>query len=562
MRLPIGYDIFKELIDNKLDFIDKSLFIKEILDDEAKIILLTRPRRFGKTLNLSMLHHFLAAVAYNQYTQGIFDNLQIAKVDQGKYMQYQGKYPVIFVTYKDVKNHKFQTAYSALCTLMSEIYSEHQYLQASEKLSDADKKNFNNILTGEAEQSIIENSLKLLCKYLQDHFGVKPWLLIDEYNTPIQAGYIHGYYDEIIDFMRGMFGAALKTNPYLHKAVITGILRISKESLFSGLNNIEVYSVLQNEYSRYFGFTEEEVNYILQQTNLEAKAKRIKDWYNGYQFGNTVVYNPWSIVNCVKKQGKISPYWVNTSGNDLVRNLVVNSPLNFKEQFEILMQGNSIENAIDEHVTFGDLQLNEDAIWSMLVASGYLKVVATEYTDQGFKCTLDIPNKEVLSLYRQMIKQWLSSGKSTSWYNQFLENLLQGKIAEFAEDLKDVMLQIVSVHDVAKEPEAFYHGLMLGLTASLDPKQYAIKSNKESGLGRYDIVIIPYDINQQAIILELKRAKSKWRLERAAQTALIQIETLNYISEIKQRGIKNLTQIGLAFYGKEFRIKAKSNGKE
>lgn len=557
MRLPIGYDIFYNITEHNLDFIDKSLLIKEIIDDEAGIILITRPRRFGKTLNLSMLHHFLAAEAYKQSTQGLFDNLQIAKVDQGKYMQHQGKYPVIFITFKDVKNHKFQNAYSALCNLMSEVYSEHRYLLASKKLSDIDKKTFTKILSREAEQTTIETSLKSLCKYLQDHFGVKPWLLIDEYDTPIQASYIHGYYDELIDFLRGMFGAALKTNPYLHKAVITGILRVSKESLFSGLNNIEVYSVLQNEYSQYFGFTEEEMNYILQQTNLEAKAEEIKNWYNGYQFGKTIVYNPWSIVNCVKKKGEIRSYWVNTSSNDLIRNLIVNSPVDFKEQFELLMQGKKIENTIDEHITFGDLYLNEDAIWSLLVASGYLKVVATEYTDQGPKYTLDIPNREVLSLYRKMIVQWLSHGKSAIWYNRFLENLLQGRIEEFAENLKDIMLQIVSVHDVAKEPEAFYHGLMLGLTASLDPKQYELKSNKESGYGRYDIVIIPYDINQRAIVLELKSVKSKWRLEREAQAALQQIETCNYTSEIKQRGVQNLTQIGLAFCSKEFKVKAK-----
>jgi len=556
MRLPIGYDIFKELIDNDLDFIDKSLFIKNVLNDEAKIILITRPRRFGKTLNLSMLHHFLAAEAYKQSTKGLFDNLQIATVDDGKYMQQQGKYPVIFVTFKDVKDHSFEHAYKNLGKLISDIYSEHLYLLQSSNLTATEKESITTIIKGEAQPERVKDALQDLCKYLYKHYTIKPWLLIDEYDTPIQASFVHGYYEEMINFMRNMFGAALKTNPYLYKSVITGILRVSKESLFSGLNNIRVYSTLQIKYSQYFGFTEEEINYILQQTNLEAKSEEIKNWYNGYQFGNTIVYNPWSIVNCVHEQGALQPYWVNTSSNDLIRDLVIKSSIGFKKQFELLMQGIAIESTISEHVTFADLKINEDAIWSLLVASGYLKVTSSRLDGRKILYTLEIPNFEVGSLYSDMIEQWLSHGRSIIWYNRFLENLLQGRIDEFAENLKDVMLQIASVHDMAREPEAFYHGLMLGLTASLDPKQYELKSNKESGYGRYDIVIIPKDISQRAIILELKSAKSKRRIEREAKAALAQIKTSNYTSEIEQRGIQKLTQIGLAFYGKNFKVKA------
>jgi hypothetical protein len=314
-------------------------------------------------------------------------------------------------------------------------------------------------LDQKANKAEIENSLKTLCKYLNDYFGVKPWLLIDEYDTPIQSSYVHGFYDEMIGLMRNLLGAALKTNPYLYKSVITGILRISKENLFSDLNNIQVYSVLQNEYSQYFGFTEEEMDYILRESNLTNKAKEIKDWYNGYQFGKTIVYNPWSIVSLVKKQGELVAYWVNTSGNDLVRKLVINSTIDFKQSFENLLQNIPVKTIIDEHVVFGDLDNNSSAVWSLLLASGYLKVINSEKTAQGILCTLEIPNVEIRTVYQKMIEQWLTKHQDVMWYNHFLESLLSGNVKEFGEKLKDVMLQIVSVHDLAKEPEAFFHGI-------------------------------------------------------------------------------------------------------
>ncbi len=555
LRLPIGYDIFQNIIEQQLDLIDKSLFIKDIIDDETQIVLITRPRRFGKTLNLSMLHHFLAAEAFMQPTKGLFKGLKITTVDDGKYLQHQGKYPVIFVTFKDVKDHNFENAYAGLEMLARDLYGEHTYLLNSDKLSTEDKELFTRFIRAEATKAEIVDSFKTLSKFLLAHFGVKPWLLIDEYDTPIQAAYLHGYYDEMIDFMRGLFGAALKTNPYVYKAVITGILRISKESLFSGLNNIKVYSTLQTRYSQYFGFTEPEVADILEQTGMAAKTEEVKDWYNGYKFGETIVYNPWSIVNYVHEDGRLQAYWVNTSGNDLIKNLIIKSNVDFKEQFELLLQNKPIETTLSEHVTFADLQVNEDAVWSLLVAAGYLKVTAERVFNRKNIYTLEVPNVEVNTLYVEMIEYWLSGGKSIRWYNRFLENLLQGNVAEFAESLKEVMLQIVSVHDVAKEPEAFYHGLMLGLTVSLDRNQYELKSNKESGKGRYDIVIIPHATsNNPAIILELKSVKSAANLEQESKQALEQIAERQYEAEIKQRGINKIVKIGLAFCGKEFQI--------
>ena len=556
LRLPIGYDIFRELIDNNLDFIDKTLLIKDIFENPAKIMLFTRPRRFGKTLNLSMLHHFVAAEAFGQKTQGLFKGFKISDVDGGKYMEHQGKYPAIFITLKDVKDHNFEHAYPSIEGLISNVYREHRYLLESPKLDEGDKKLFRAILNREVNADIVATALKTLCQYLHAHFDSKVWLFLDEYDTPIQEAYVRGYYDEMINFMRNMFGSALKTNPYLHKAVITGILRISKESLFSNLNNLEVYSVLENKYSQYFGFTEEEVNYILQRSGLENKATEIKDWYNGYQFGNTIVYNPWLIIHVVNKNGVLKPYWINTSGNDLIREIIIKSKPEIKERFEYLLQGKPIQVMLDEHVTFGDLHTNETAIFSLLLAAGYIKATHIDQTEEeGFKATLEIPNREVRSVYRGMIKQWLARNNDIIWFNHFMENLLEGHIAEFAVDLKAVMLQIVSCHDVGKEPEAFYQGLMLGFAAGLDPKQYEIKSNRESGYGFYDVAIIPKDIQKSAVILELKSVSKVRMLKKEAEKALTQIEKREYESEIKQRGIINIIKIGLAFCGKEFVVK-------
>lgn len=557
LRLPVGQDIFSKIIEQKLDLIDKTLFIKDIFDDMADVILITRPRRFGKTLNLTMLYQFLVAEAFFQKTAGLFAGLNITKVEDGKYMEHQGKYPAIFVTFKDVKDHRFEHAYACMQKLIQNVFSEHRYLLNSDKLEEEDKNLFKTFLRGEAKQSDIEDSFLFLSKHLYNYYGVKPWLLIDEYDTPLQAAYIHGYYEEMISSMRGLFGSALKTNPYLHKAVITGILRISKESLFSGLNNLEVYSVLQNEYSQYFGFTEKEMDYIIKKSGLEEKAADIQQWYNGYKFGETIVYNPWSIVNCVKKAGAISPYWVNTSGNDLIRNLLIKSKTEFKEQFEKLLQGIAIEKMIDEHVTFGDLNNNLGAAWSLLLAAGYLKASSSRIIDKKTVYALEIPNFEVEVLYCNMIEQWLAGTQDIMWFNQFLEYLLNGEIEKFTKYLKEVMLQIVSVHDVAKEPEAFYHGLMLGFVASLDKARYEIKSNKESGYGRYDIALIPKDITKKAIILELKSIEDVKDLASKAEEALAQINQKEYESEIKSRGIDNIVKIGIAYCGKELAVKHK-----
>ena len=557
MQLPIGYDDFGKILDHQLDFIDKTLFIKEVFDyKNTEAILITRPRRFGKTLNLSMLQYFLASEVIGKPTQGLFDTLKIAQCN-GSYMQYQGKYPVISITFKDIKSRCFEDAYSKLYELIREVYDAHSYLDGSEKLSKNQKRLYESIINGNADQAKLENSLKILVECLYAHHGVKPWLLIDEYDTPIQSAHLFKYYGEMIELMRGLFSSALKNNPYLNRAVITGILRIAKESLFSGLNNLAVYSSLRHEYSEHFGFTENEVNTILEKSNLSEKAAEIKHWYNGYQFGGTTIYNPWSIANCVKQKGNTEPYWINSSGNELIKELLSNSPLTFKIEFERLMRGEVTEQLIDENTVFADLQKSSAiSTWSLFLMSGYLTPVTCENLRQGTRCQLRIPNQEVNDLYRNIVELWLANGSGLEWYNQFTAALVSGNMESFRDDLEKILLQIVSYHDLAKEPEAFFHGLLLGFIASLQ-ETHEIKSNRESGLGRYDILLVPKDITQLGIVIELKAKKpdETRSLEALAETALTQIDAKHYAVELAARGITRVMKIAIAFQGKQFELR-------
>lgn len=556
MRLPIGYDDFGKILEHKLDFIDKTLFIKDVLDDvDTEAILITRPRRFGKTLNLSLLHNFLSPMVYGQPTQGLFDRLKIAEYGD-QYLQHQGKYPVILITFKDIKQSKLEEAIEKIHELIIDLYDKHNYLETSLQLTDAQKSFYSAILHRQATNVQLESALQKLTEYLYCHHGVKPWLLIDEYDTPIHAAYAAGYYDGMIAWMRGLFGAVLKNNPYLNKAVITGILRVAKESLFSGVNNLEVYSLLRPEYSEHFGFTETEVNAILAKSDLSEKAPEIKAWYNGYQFGNTIIYNPWSIANFVKRKGKTEPYWINTSDNQLIKELLKESPLEFKAQFEDLMQGKSIEKLIDENMVFVDLKKNPHAIWSLLLMAGYLTPMACINAWNGSQCQLRVPNQEVNNLYRQIIAHWLANGQGIDWYNEFIAALVAGNIELFRAGLEKVLLQIVSYHDLAKEPEAFFHGLLLGFVASLQ-ESHEIKSNRESGLGRYDILLMPKDTSQLGIVIELKAKKidETTSLETLAESALQQIDQQKYTAEFTGRGILRVMKIAIVFQGKQFALR-------
>lgn len=567
MQPPIGISDFRKLIETRDSegrpylFVDKSLLIKEILDDLVEVKLFTRPRRFGKTLNLSMLHHFFAKDVNKELTNSLFQELEISNYPE--YMKHQGQYPVIFLTFKDIKSGTFNAAYEDCIEVVRQVYLEHEkeILSPHSKLGERDKKDYELFLDRKGTDSAIRGSLKNLTYYLSQHYGVKPIILIDEYDTPIQTAYLGNYYQEMITFMREFLGAGLKDNTHLNKAILTGILRISKESLFSGLNNIKVYSLLNKHYSNYFGFTEIEVGQLLNKSklkaNIESVIESVKDWYNGYQIGETVLYNPWSIVNYIREKGKLSPYWVNTGDNTLVKKLFIGSSIDFKAQLEKLLKGEAVERIINESLIFDQLEQSEAALWTLLLMAGYLKVDSLEETGQGPLCRLKIPNKEVKDLYRTIIAEWLSGVDDVSIFNDFLKNLLLGNMEAFERHLEKIMLQTISVHDLgSRSPEKFYHGFILGLISGIDQKHYQINSNRESGYGRFDIIIIPKDIEKLGIIIEVKSKASPVisDLKRAAVEAIEQIDKKQYTAILSQQQIKNCLKIGIAFSGKHFAI--------
>lgn len=562
MKPPIGISDFRKLIVHQDPqgkpylFADKSLFIKEIIDDPSEVILITRPRRFGKTLNLSMLHHFFAKEVDSQVTHELFEHLKISHYP--KYMKYQGQSPVIYLTFKDIKSANFNSAYAAFYEVIRSAYLVHEKeILFSSKITDREKKDFEQILDRKASNIEMKVALKQLTLYLNRAHGVKPIILIDEYDTPIQTAYMAHYYQEMVIFMREFLGAGLKDNTYLNKAVLTGILRVSKESLFSGLNNINTYSLLDSRYGEHFGFTEEEIDQLLKQSKLEDHIQEVRTWYNGYQVGTTVLYNPWSVVKYIYGQGDLRPHWVNTSDNALIKELLIQSSTNFKVQIESLLKDEPIKMLITEHITFNDLPTHESAIWTLLLMSGYLKPTVIEETGQGSLCQLKFPNKEVKDLYRTLIAEWLSGVNNATVFNIFINNLLEGNLVDFEDHLKKMALEIFSVHDVkGKTPEKFYHGFMLGLLSSVDKNQYNITSNRESGLGRYDIMVIPQDSKKLSLIFEIKSIDKNTpeALKKSAEAAIKQIDNQHYAMVLHQHKIQNCLKIGIAFCGKELAI--------
>ena len=556
-KLPMGCEDFRTLIDEKFLFVDKTLLIKELIDDGTTVSLITRPRRFGKTLNLSMLHYFFAEKVANNLTKGLFNDLRISKAGE-QYMAYQGQYPVIFISFKQLEADTYEGMLSDLQQLMSRIYKTHLELLDSPRLVEEQKNDYKKIISSQADEAYLKVALFNLTEYLYMHYQKKVIVLIDEYDAPIQAGYFNNYYEKAIKMMRSLLGNCLKTNPYLKRAVLTGITRVSKESLFSGLNNIAVYSLLNRQYKDHFGFTEKEVNRLACKMGYQNKLSEMKAWYNGYEIGGTTLYNPWSIISCMKNEGLLQNYWLNTSGNELVKKLLINSSIEFKQDFESLLRGKSIHKFIREDMVFSDLEdkANESLIWSLFLVSGYLKIVnfSEELEDEGFYCELSIPNREIHCLYCLLIKTWLRGEQKPEWYKEFIENLLVGKTENFEADLKIILENIVSSHDVANEK--FYHGLVLGFLSTL--KNYEIKSNRESGRGRYDIAVIPNDSQALGLLFELKNIKktaSNATLIKQTKKALQQIDDKNYVAEFKQRGIRKVLKIALVFKGKDFQLK-------
>ena len=408
-KLPMGCEDFRTLIDEKFLFVDKTLLIKELIDDGTTVSLITRPRRFGKTLNLSMLRYFFAEKVKNKSTKGLFNGLKISEAGE-QYMAHQGQYPVIFLSFKRIKSENFQEMINDLKRLMADIYHLYYFLLESPHLTEVQKEDFYAILRRNIDRAGLKTALFKLTEYLCAHYQKEVILLIDEYDAPIQTGYLKNYYEEVIEMMQNLLGNCLKTNDYLKHAVLTGITRVSKESLFSGLNNLAVYSLLNRQYKDYFGFTEKEVNILTHQMGYENKLAEMKGWYNGYEIGGTTLYNPWSIISCMKNNGLLQSYWLNTSGNELIRKLLINSTINFKKNFEKLLRGKTIHEYIREDMVFNDLEQDESLIWSLFFVAGYLKIVKSlpskKKQSSSIYCALQIPNQEIHDFYSCLIQDF------------------------------------------------------------------------------------------------------------------------------------------------------------
>ncbi len=555
-KLPVGISDFGIIRSGDYYFVDKSLFIKEIFDSGAAATLIPRPRRFGKTTNLSMLKYFFEKTTTSNI--GLFDGLKISK--HHEFMANQGKYPVIFLTFKDVKQYNWNDCYNMLVQLISEEFRRHNYLLSSDVLDSTQKKDFENIINRIASMTVYQNSLKNLSESLAKYHKQNPIILIDEYDTPIQAGFYHKYYDKIISFSRGFLSGGLKDNASLQFSVITGILRIAKESIFSGLNNLSVCSMLSSLYSDKFGMTETEVADAMAHYNLSNKIEDVKSWYNGYATGSKInVYNPWSIINLIKNNGEFEPFWVNTSSNDIVKDLIQHGSDELKEDFEALIKRESIRKAIEENIVFADLVENKatNAVWSFLIFSGYLTFKNAAVENGQKYADLLIPNDEVAWFYRNVINSWCKNNIGEKRYNLMLNSLISGEVEKFKELFTDFVLKSFSMFDVSgQEPEKFYHAFVLGMLVSLG-NEYVIRSNRESGLGRYDVMLIPNDKNKLGIIIEFKKRSQyqKETLEQAVVAALEQIEDKKYAQELNAFGIKKILKLGIAFQGKSVLIK-------
>ncbi|SHK17978.1 AAA family ATPase [Tepidibacter formicigenes] len=549
-KIPIGISDFKKLISENYYYVDKSLFIKEIIDDGSEVILLPRPRRFGKTLNMSMLKYFFEkSDEDNRY---LFEKLKVNNYEE--IMDMQGKYPVIYITFKDVKYSNWEDCNKAVKSVISDAYEKHEYLLKSDFLDERQKKYFNDILNKNVNTVELSESLKTLSKYLTKYHKQKTVILIDEYDVPIQSGYLNDYYDKIIEFMRIFLSAAFKDNEYLQKGVLTGILRVAKESIFSGLNNLKVCTILKNHYSDKFGFLEDEVKEMLKYYNIESEMDEVRKWYNGYIFGENVIYNPWSILNYVDNYERgYRPYWVNTSSNDLVKMILTKAGEFVKIELEDLIKGKEIIKPVNEDIVMKDIDKSSENVWSFLLFSGYLKVVNEEFKRGKTYCNLKIPNAEVAYLYEEIIMSWFDESINNDKFNIMLKSLVNGDIKIFSKILKEFVLSSVSYFDIGgNESEKVYHAFVLGMLIALCD-DYEVKSNRESGYGRYDVALIPKDKSKIGIIIEFKKVDKddKENLEIAAQNAINQIKDKKYKQDLLDRGIKNIIELGIAFEGKD-----------
>lgn len=585
----IGHQDFEKLIRKNNFYVDKTKFIKEWWENDDDVTLITRPRRFGKTLNLSMVEHFFS-VEYTQRSllashpggadgtairmdsdseadlphtdrNSLFQGLAIW--EEETYRRLQGTWPVIFLSFAKVKETSFQNARKKICQLITNLYNRYDFLLESGLLNEKEKSIYHEV-NADMEDYLASEALSNLSDYLMRYYGKKVIILLDEYDTPMQEAYVGGYWDELISFMRSLFHSTFKSNPYLERALMTGITRVSKESVFSDLNNLEVVTTTSEKYEDSFGFTQEEVWEALKEYGLYEQREQVRHWYDGFTFGNkSDIYNPWSIINYLDKR-RFSPYWANTSSNSLVGKLIREGSPDLKIAMEDLLSGRLLHAQIDEQVVFSMLDADENAVWSLLLASGYLRVEEFEFSDSGYpECELKLTNWEVTAMFRRMVAEWFRQPASASAYNTFIKALLLGDVDAMNTYINRVASATFSYFDTGKnpsgeaEPERFYHGFVLGLLVELSDK-YRITSNRESGFGRYDVMLEPLGSSEDAVIIEFKvcSARKKQTLEDAAAEALDQIDRMRYAADLEAKGIppERIRRYGFAFDGKKVLI--------
>ena len=542
-RLAIGVSDFKKIIEGDFYYFDKTKFIEEIIKDGSEVKLFARPRRFGKTLNMSMLKYFFD-IENKEENKEIFKDLYIEKTEAFKE---QGQYPVIFLSLKDLKALTWEEMEEKITVILSELFSEYNYLINELVETDSDK--FKKIINENANLSNLGRSLKFLTKILYEKYNKKVVVLIDEYDSPLVSAYINGYYEKAKDFFKTFYSTVLKDNSYLQMGVLTGIIRVIKAGIFSDLNNLSTYTILSDVYTDSYGLTEEEVEKSLKYYGIEQEISNVKDWYDGYKFGDSEVYNPWSILNFLRFK-ELRAYWVDTSGNDLIKDVLKKITKNTIEALERLFNGEGLKQNISGTSDLSKL-LSEDELWELMLFSGYLTV--EEKIDHK-NYVLRLPNKEIKELFRDtFLEKYFGRGSKLLY---LMEALTENRIDEYEERLQEILLTSVSYNDTKKGNEAFYHGLIMGMGLYLEG-EYITKSNIESGLGRYDFVIEPKNKTKRAFIMEFKATDSVENLEEISKEALRQIEDKKYDISLKQNGVKDITYMGIAFCSKQIKIEYK-----